>query len=313
MLAAVLLALSAPPSGLAAEAAAAKPLARTELGKAFVAAAEKLPPFAPWSVFRKKAEWKSVADYEKLPAADKAGWQEMPIADGIYHGFTYGTPLAYLLAVDRLAEAGGDLRGKRVLDFGHGSIGQLRMLAAMGGTAVGVDVDPRQLAVYGHPSDQGPVGTGSVKLVHGRWPAEPKAVEAVGGEFDVILSKNTLKNGYLHPAEPADKRFLVDLGVDDLAFLKACHGALKPGGWVVIYNLSPAPAAKGQPYRPMADGRCPFSEKDVAAAGFETVVRDEVDDERARKLGAALGWDQPPISMKLDTDLFARVTLLRRK
>lgn len=299
----VALLMTAPPSGLAAEAAAVKPLARTDAGKAFVAAADKLPAHEPRSVFRKGREWKAVAP-------EPAGWEETPIDEATYHGFFYGTPLAYLPAVDRLAEAGCDLRGKAVLDFGHGGVGQLRLFAALGCRAVGVDVDPRQLAVYSRPGDQGPLLGGSVKLVHGRWPENPKTTEAVGGGYDLILSKNTLKMGYIHPAEPVDKRLLVDLGVDDPTFLKACHGALKPGGFLAIYNLSPG---QGKPYKPMADGRCPFSDADVTAAGFETPTRDEADDDRARKLGALLGWDQPPAGMKLETDLFARVTLLRRK
>ena len=105
----------------------------------------------------------------------------------------------------------------------------------------------------------------------------------------------------------------MDLGVDDPAFLKAVAGALKPGGWLVIYNLSPAPNAAGKPYRPMADGRCPFSAEDLAAAGFETLVRDGAEDQAARALGAALGWDRPPVNMKLADDLFALVTLARKK
>jgi len=71
---------------------------------------------------------------------------------------------------------------------------------------------------------------------------------------------------------------------------------LKPGGWLVTYNLSLAPNAAGKPYRPMADGRCPFSARDLAAASFETLVRDGVDDKAARALGAALGWDKPPVN-----------------
>jgi hypothetical protein len=152
-----------------------------------------------------------------------------------------------------------------------------------------------------------------VKLVHGRFPTDPKAVAAVGGGYDLFLSKNTLKRGYIHPAEKVDPRLLVDLGADDPAFLKAVASALKPGGWLVIYNLSPAPNAAGQPYRPMADGRCPFSAEDLAAAGFETLVRDGGDDEAARALGAALGWDKPPVNMKLEHDLFALVTVARKR
>jgi hypothetical protein len=69
---------------------------------------------------------------------------------------------------------------------------------------------------------------------------------------------------------------------------KAVASVLKPGGWLVIYNLSVAPNAAGKPYRPMADGHCPFSARDLAAADFETLFRDGVDDKAARALGPTL-------------------------
>ena len=62
----------------------------------------------------------------------------------------------------------------------------------------------------------------------------------------------------------------------------------------------------------MADGRCPFSAGDLAAAGFETLARDGADHAAARGLGAALGWDKPPVNMKLADDLFALVTVARK-
>ena len=64
---------------------------------------------------------------------------------------------------------------------------------------------------------------------------------------------------------------------------------------------------------PWSDGRCPFSAEDLAAAGFQTLVRDAVEDRAARELGAALGWDKPPDGMKLEDDLFALVTIARKK
>src|SRR5207249_114387 len=116
------------------------------------------------------------------------------------------------------------------------------------------------------------------------------------------------------PRQPkSPRRLLVDLGADDPTFLKAVAAALKPGGRLVIDNLSPAPNAAGRPYLPMADGRCPFAAADLAAAGFETLVRDGADDQAARALGAALGWDKPPSNMRLDDDLFALVTVARKK
>jgi SAM-dependent methyltransferase len=306
------------PSALPAEARKLQPLARSDLGRAFLKAAEGAPAYAPRTVYRRgqAREWLGAAAFAQLPAADRAAWTAVTIDEATYQGLFYGSPLAYLLPLERLAAAGfSGLRGKRVADFGHGGIGQLRLFAELGAEAVGIDVDPLQPVLYAAPADQGPLGKagGSVRLVHGRFPADPRAVAAVGGDLDLFLSKNTLKRGYIHPAEKVDPRLLVDLGADDPAFLKAVARALKPGGWLVIYNLSPAPNAAGKPYRPMADGRCPFSAEDLAAAGFETLVRDAVDDKAARALGAALGWDQPPVNMKLEDDLFGLVTVARKK
>src|SRR5215831_19080837 len=306
------------PSALPAEARKLQPLTRSALGRAFLKAAEGAPPYTPRTVYRrgKARDWLSATAFAQLMLADRPAWTPVTVDEETYQGLFYGSPVAYLLPLERLAGAGfGGLRGKRVADFGHGGIGQLRLFAELGAEAVGIDVDPLQPVLYAAPADQGPLGKagGSVKLVHGRFPAEAKAVAAVGGDFDLFLSKNTLKRGYIHPAEKVDPRLRVDLGVDDAAFLKAVASVLKPGGWLVIYNLSPAPNTAGKPYRPMADGRCPFSAEDLAAAGFETLVRDGVDDEAARALGAALGWDKPPVNMKLEDDLFALVTIARKR
>jgi len=306
------------PSALTAEARKLQPLAHNALGRAFLKAAEGAPPYSARTVYRrgKAREWLDAAAFAKLAAAERAAWTPVTIDEDTYQGLFYGSPLAYLLPLERLGVAGfGTLQGKRVADFGHGGIGQLRLFAELGAETVGIDVDPLQPILYSAPRDQGPLGKagGSVKLVHGRFPADPQVVAAVGGGYDLFVSKNTLKRGYIHPAEKVDPRMLVNLGVDDAAFLKAVASTLKPGGWLVIYNLSPAPNAAGKPYRPWADGRCPFSAEDLAAAGFETIIRDAVEDKAARALAVALGWDKPPVTMKLEDDLFALVTVARKK
>jgi SAM-dependent methyltransferase len=306
------------PSTLPAEARQLQPLAHSAVGRAFLKAAEGAPPYVPRTVYRrgKAREWLDAAAFAKLSAVDRGAWKPMTIDEDTYQGLFYGSPLAYLLPLERLGGAGlGALREKRVADFGHGGIGQLRLFAELGAHAVGIDVDPLQPVLYSAPADQGPIGKGggSVKLVHGHFPADPRTVTAVGGGYDLFLSKNTLKRGYIHPAQKVDPRMLVDIGGDDRAFLKAVASTLKPGGWFVIYNLSPAPSAAGKPYLPWSDGRCPFSAEDLAAAGFETLVRDSVDDKAARALGAALGWDKPPVDMKLADDLFALVTIARKR
>ena len=287
------------PSALPAEARKLQPLAHSDLGHAFLKAAEGAASYAPRTVYRrgKAREWLDAAGFAKLAAAQRGAWNPMTIDEETYQGLFYGSPLAYLLPLERLGGVGfGTLRGKRVADFGHGGIGQLRLFAELGAEAVGIDVDPLQPVLYSAPADQGPLGMagGSVKLVHGRFPADPKVVAAVGSGYDLFLSKNTLKRGYIHPAQKVDPRMLVNLGVDDPAFLKTVASALKPGGWFVIYNICPAPNTVGKPYVPWADGRCPFSAADLAAAGFETLVRDAVEDQTARALGAALGWTSRP-------------------
>jgi SAM-dependent methyltransferase len=306
------------PSALPAEARQLQPLAHSELGRDFLKSAESAPPYTPRTVYRrgKTREWLDAAAFAKLSASDRDAWKPMIIDEDTYLGLFYGSPMAYLLPLERLGAAGfGSLRGKRVADFGHGGIGQLRLFAELGAEAVGVDVDPLQPVLYSAPGDQGPFGKvgGAVKLIHGKFPSDPKVARAVGDGYDLFLSKNTLKRGYIHPAHKVDPRMLVDIGGDDRVFLKAVASALKPGGWFVIYNLSPAPSAAGKPYIPWADGRCPFSADDLAVAGFETLVRDNVDDQAARALAAALGWDKPPANMKLADDLFALVTIARKK
>ena len=311
-------ALASQPSTLPAEARQLQPLAKSDLGREFLKASESAPPYTARTVYRrgKTREWLDAAGFAKLKATERVAWTPMVIDEETYQGLFYGSPLAYLLPLERLGAAGfGTLRGKRVADFGHGGIGQLRLFAELGAETVGIDVDPLQPVIYSAPADQGPFGKagGAVKLVHGRFPADPQVVAAVGGGYDLFLSKNTLKRGYIHPAEKVDPRMLVNLGVDDRGFLKSVASTLKPGGWFVIYNICPAPNAAGKPYIPWADGRCPFSAEDLAASGFETLVRDAVEDRAARALGAALGWDKPPDGMNLETDLFALVTIARKK
>ena len=139
------------PSELPAEARKLRPLAHSELGRAFLKAAESTPPYAPRTVYRrgKAREWLGAAAFGKLTAADRAAWTPVTIDEDTYQGLFYGSPLAYLLPLERLGGAGfGMLRDKRVIDFGHGGIGQLRLFAELGAQAVGIDVDPLQPVLY---------------------------------------------------------------------------------------------------------------------------------------------------------------------
>ncbi|MGE0479185.1 MAG: hypothetical protein AB7Q17_01815 [Phycisphaerae bacterium] len=302
------------------EAEALRPIFETELVTRFLDATADLPKIAPRKLWR-DADTRAYllpGEVEKLAPDRRAALLERAADERVYYLTKYGSPLAYARALELLAQHGlSDVRGRRVLDFGYGGIGHLRLLAALGADAVGVDVDSFLPALYHEASDVGVVKgrhghDGRVTLVNGRWPAEPEAVHAVGGAYDVILSKNTLKRGYIHPARETDERMLIKLGVDDATFVKALFDALKPGGVVLVYNLCPAAAPPDKPYIPWADGRSPFSREAWEAAGFRVLAFDTQDDEAARRMGAALGWDAGERQTKLADDLFAWYTLVER-
>ena len=238
--------------------------------------------------------------------------REVSIDESLFYIGRYGSPLAYARALD-LAEKFGfaPTAGARVFDFGYGSIGHLKMFGLAGLQATGVDVDPLLPVLYAEQS--GTIGNGSVTLLDGKFPAEPKLVEQAGEGFDLFLSKNTLKRGYIHPSrEPANPRHVIDLGVTDEQFLTQVVKMLKPQGLFVIYNFCPPKSESDKPYVPWAEGESPFTREQLIAAGFEILAFDEVDNTAARELAHQLGWDGPD-GMQLESDLFAWYTITKKK
>jgi SAM-dependent methyltransferase len=300
---------------LKAEAKALAPLFKTPLVRDFLAAVPRLPSVQPRTVYRDSARTHAWSEREAQALPDTARAKLVPrtLDEKFYYDTRYGSPLAYARALEVLGARGvKSVRGLRVADFGCGMLGQLRLLAENGAAVIGIDVDPLLPALYSEPGDQGPVGPGSVKLATGQWPATDEMRSAVGDQLDLFISKNTLKNGYLHPAENVDPRLLVHLGVSDSEFVAALARSVKKGGRVLIYNLCPAPAPPGRPYIPWADGRCPFPAAMWRSAGFRVVEFDRDDSPAARAMGHALGWDQGDGGMKLETDLFATWSLFER-
>lgn len=301
---------------LRADADSLRPLAKSPLARAFLDATTALKPGSARTVWRDSARtrWWNDRDARALPDSVRAKLVSRDLDESFFWNTRYGSPLAYARALEIAARHGlTDLAGKRVADFGCGMVGQLHLMAALGADAVGIDVDAMLRVLYSEPGDTGAMGRGRVRLAIGQWPAEPAIQREVGEGFDLFLSKNTLKNGYLHPAEKVDPRMLVHLGVSDSAFVAQLARSVKRGGLVMIYNLSPAPAPPGKPYIPWADGRCPFPRALWEAHGFEVLTYDEDDGVAARAMGHALGWDRGESGMKLDTDLFAHVSVFRRR
>jgi len=313
----------AKPTGAAllrAEAEAVGELFKADLATDYFMGAAAVREIEPRKVYldRPTRTWYTPEQAEALPEETRKELREIDAGTTFYVGTTYGTPIAYSRVLEMAGTCGAQpamtaLRGKRILDIGYGSIGNLRMMASRGAEVVGVDVDTLQPALYREPGDQGTVNgidgepAGTVTLVKGNWPSEEAAREAVGGGYDLITSKNTLKRGYVHPWVEVDPRMLVHLNIDDASYVKAVYEALKPGGIFVIYNICPAMAKPGEPYIPWADGRCPFDERLLRDAGFLVLAFDVEDHEATRKMARALGWHER--GMDLENDLFAWVTI----
>jgi hypothetical protein len=149
-------------------------------------------------------------------------------------------------------------------------------------------------------------------MVYGRWPADEATAREVGGEFDLILSKNTLKRGYVHPEREVDERMTISLGVDDETFVRRMYESLRLGGLVMIYNICPKQNPPDEAYIPWADGRCPFDRALVEAVGFEVLKFDEDDSAVIRDWWMRLGLNRGQSREELAGDLFGHYTLLRR-
>jgi hypothetical protein len=295
---------------LVLQAEALEPLVESDAARALLAAVKRLPPAEPTRIYRAAGGYLAPAytraEYEALDESERDNLQEVSVDTRLWYHTFYGSPLASLRAYDLAARHGLDsFANKRVLDFGFGSIGQLQLLTTCGADVVGAEVMPALRALYdpvtrkdAHP-----------KLVFGRWPADKTVIDAVGSGFDLFISKNTIKRGYINPPVEVDPGYLLDFGVEQQMFLERLHAVLRPGGIAMFYNLGGKPAGEGEAYRPPTDIASPWSRATYAAAGFEVLVLDQDDTEAARAYGFALGWED---SMDLATSLFANVTVLRR-
>jgi len=305
-----------------AEAAAMATLIQSSLAKEFLTGFPCLPAIAtPRVAYYSKETRDAVSGSaaKEMSEEQLKGYVERQLDEQFYYFTRYGTPVAFTRPMEILGRAGvKHVDGLKLLDFGFGSVGQLRAIASLGGNAVGVEVDALLRVMYSEPGDTGTIARcdaagkgadGSVKLIFGQFPAEVATVTEVGAGYDVFVSKNTLKRGYIHPEQQVDPKMLVHLRVDDETYVRAVFDLLKPGGFALIYNLSPAPAPAGEPYKPWADGRSPFARELYERVGFAVIAFDMDDSTAAREMGKALGWAE---SMDLEKDLFGTYTLVRR-
>lgn len=299
----------------------------SDIAKQFLAAVPTLPSVAPRVVYVNKQlrQYLSEAEYAAASDSGKTGFEKRELDEGFYYFTRYGTPLAFARALDLVGQAGmKSLDGTRIADFGFGSIGHLKLLAANGADVVGIEVDPLLKLLYSQPGDVGDIPrapnagagkAGHLTLAFGSFPSDSATRATVGSGYDLFISKNTLKHGYIHPEREVDPRMLVHLGVDDSTYVRTIYDLLKPGGYFMIYNLHPkrltpeelaAPDAK---YLPWSDGRCPFTRELLEQVGF-TVLGYNVDDtEPARAMGNRFGWNK---DMNYETDMYGQYTLMKK-
>ncbi len=223
------------------------------------------------------------------------------ITDEFYYA-RIADPLGYARPFDVLAEYGVSIgKGSKVADLGYGSIGQLQMLQSIGVDVTGIEVYALLPIIYAQA--QGP----HLHILHGYFPQDAELLKKLGGGFDVFMSKNTLKRGYVHPDAETGAKPQIDLGMSDEQALAIIKGLLKPGGVFYIYNFSPPPAPPGKPFLAWSDGRSAFTKEAFEKAGFEVLAYD-VDDSAAGRVAAKIMEWGP----EQENTINAHLTLVRR-
>ena len=306
------------------DATAMMPLVKSDFAKQFLLSMTELPKIeGKRLVYRNRAtrEAMTAAEFKASGLDTTSGFTPREYGEDFYYFTGYGTPVAVVRAYDLIGQAGfKSADGAKIIDFGFGSIGQLRGLASLGADVTGIEVEPAFRALYSEPTDTGKIARGKtggkgaaghLRALYGFFPTDSLINKQLGSGYDLFFSKNTLKNGYVHPEREVDPKMLVHLGVDDSTYVKRVYDLLKPGGFFMIYNLHPKyTGPEVEKYIPWSDGRSPFKKDLFEKIGFEVLAFDVVDTPFAHTMAKALGWDK---DMDLENDLFGMYTLVRKK
>lgn len=174
----------------------------------------------------------SPEDYTRLK--DTSGYQQLNLNNTYYYYTRYGTPLAYVLPFELLGNL-PELASKplKILDYGFGTIGHLKLLTENNHIVHGVEIDPILNLLYKEED----MANDNLKLFYGYFPKDKSLVKKLDNNYDVFISKNTLKKGYVHPDIEVNKKYLLNFGVSDDDYLQAISELLKPDGYFLIYNL----------------------------------------------------------------------------
>jgi hypothetical protein len=306
---------SEPLSKMKENATALSDVVSSDLAREMLSEVESLPIIEGRTIY---AAWRpnrgyTQTQYDALDESDREGLRERSIDAMGYYSTFYGSPLVYARMLDLVVEyePEWDIEGAKVLDLGYGQLGQLRLWAQMGADVVGIEVDPILTAIYDGCEavgdvDGDPETSGSVELIEGAWPNEPGCRDEVGTGYDLFVSRNLLKRGYvkpdsLNPAFPVP----VGWGMSDEEMLGHVFELMNDGGMVVIVSLGPQP----DPNKAWSNISNPWEERAWIDAGFEVLAHDADESPTARAMGKALGWGE---QMNLVSDLFAVYSVYRK-
>ena len=128
-----------PVAALKREALALEPLVTSPLAHDFLKATESLPAMIPpRAVYRDDAAKTYKIETTDAPLAkdEKSKLTRVNLDDSFYWTTKYGSPLAYTRPLEVLGRSGLErATGLKILDFGFGTIGHLRLLASLGTTS----------------------------------------------------------------------------------------------------------------------------------------------------------------------------------
>lgn len=264
----------------------------------------KLLPTPPKEmvVYYNKEEKQALSEKKfKLSKVDTSMYKRLHLKESYFYYTKYGSPLAFVAPLELLSSYNITVTNKtKVLDFGFGSIGQLLLMKEMGAKVSGIEVDPILKVLYKDHSKK-------LNLVYGLFPKDARTVRKLGKKYDLFISKNTLKKGFINPEKKVNPRFMIDLKVSHEKFLESIKQLLKPGGHVLIYNLHAALALDN--YKPWTDGRSPYSKEFYEKNGFEVITLNGDHTNFARNMGTCFGWDKV---MDFKKHLYATYTLLKK-
>ncbi|MFI4898281.1 MAG: hypothetical protein ACIARR_10695 [Phycisphaerales bacterium JB059] len=259
------------------------------------------------------------AEFHMLPEEIKDALRPVEIDTTKYYQTIYGSPLAYARPLDLVAAHAGweSFENKKILDFGYGQVGQLRMLAQCGADVTGIEASSMIAAMYTLPGDTGEFTgttdkTGRLSLYQGYWPAGKFARENVGTGYDLIMARNVLRKGPMDLENPDVRPELrVRLRVTPELFIARMNEALNMGGYAIVYNIGGAGPELWDQF-PASDFSCPFTREQWEAAGFEVIADNTMDSEPMRAVGKAIFLDRGPNGISLETQMYAAYTLVKK-